>query len=389
MQMLVDLAKAVGAQGFLEISSAHVDGVIYKGQANLDFTEQFVRLGGRVKVPTTLNVGLMDLIHPELYIGPQEKGIAGARLMQAHIELGCIPTFTCAPYQTIYRPNRGDQIAWGESNAIVFANSVIGARTNRYADFMDLCCALTGLAPCYGLHLTENRRARILIELDLPPDLPDLAVVCIAVGHFIGKTCEDQIPVIRGLPTNTSEDDLKALGAVAASSGAVGMFHVVGLTPEAPTLEAALAGELPERTYRLTADELRDRIRRLSTVEPGSRITAVNLGTPHFSMNQFAQLMPLLTAERLAVPVYISTGRGVFDELRARGWLERVEAEGITLVIDTCTYVTSIIRDLSGTIMTNSGKWAYYAPGNLNIEVAFGSLADCICSARAGRFMLA
>ena len=104
-------------------------------------------LGGKVRVPTTLNVGSLDLIHPELFRGPKEDAENGARLMRAHVELGCAPTFTCAPYQSVYRPRFGAQIAWGESNAIVFANSVIGARTNRYGDFIDLCCAMTGRAP--------------------------------------------------------------------------------------------------------------------------------------------------------------------------------------------------------------------------------------------------
>ena len=129
-----------------------------------------IELGGKVRVPTTLNVGSVDLIHPELFRGTKEHAENGARLMRAHVELGCAPTFTCAPYQSIYRPRFGAQIAWGESNAIVFANSVIGARTNRYGDFIDLCCAMTGRAPAYGLHLTENRVARALVEIVSIPD---------------------------------------------------------------------------------------------------------------------------------------------------------------------------------------------------------------------------
>lgn len=384
MEHLLQLAKAVGADGFIEISGAHVDGVIYKGQANLDFVDQFVRVGGKVMVPTTLNVGLMDLIHPELYIGPKQKGEDGAKLMEAHTKLGCLPTFTCAPYQTRYRPSLGQQIAWGESNAIVFANSVIGARTNRYADFMDLCCALTGLAPRYGLHLQENRYATVQIDVELPSEITDTALLCIGVGHFIGKYCGTRIPVINGLPATCQEDDLKALGAVAASSGLVGMFHAVGLTPEAPTLSVALGGKSPQITVQLSADDLRERLKALSMVPDGAPLAAVNIGTPHFSFEQFTRLMPLIEGKTSAIPFYISTSRGVHEQLRLHGWLEEVQRMGITLVTDTCTYVTSIIKDLSGTIMTNSGKWAYYAPGNLGIDVAFGSVADCVQSATLG-----
>ena len=171
MRLLVRFAEAVGARRFLDIEAAHVDGCLYLGRASLDFVECMIGLGGKVRVPTTLNVGSVDLIHPELFRGSKAVREAGARLMRAHIELGCSPTFTCAPYQTTYRPRFGVQIAWGESNAIVFANSVIGARTNRYGDFIDLCCAMTGRAPEYGLHLTENRFARALIEVGSAPPI--------------------------------------------------------------------------------------------------------------------------------------------------------------------------------------------------------------------------
>ena len=174
MRLLARFAEAVGALRFIDIEAAHVDGCLYLGRASLDFVLKLTDLGGKVRVPTTLNVGSLDLIHPELFRGPKEDAKNGARLMRAHVELGCAPTFTCAPYQSVHRPRFGAQIAWGESNAIAFANSVIGARTNRYGDFIDLCCAMTGRAPAYGLHLTENRAARALVEVVSIPDGWDL-----------------------------------------------------------------------------------------------------------------------------------------------------------------------------------------------------------------------
>ena len=385
MRLLVRFAEAVGAERFIDAEAAHIDGCLYLGQVSLDFVLHLVGLGGRVRVPTTLNVGSMDLIHPELFRGSDEVRSGGARLMRAHEELGCIPTFTCAPYQTIFRPRLGAQIAWAESNAIVFANSVIGARTNRYGDFIDLCCALTGRVPYYGLHIPENRRARVLVELaGCPQEWDEAGPVCVAVGHTIGRRCGDRIPAIAGLPATADEDDLKALGAVAASSGAVAMFHAVGLTPEAATIEEAFQGEAPEEVIRLTPEDLRRTIQDLSTVPDGAPLAAVSLGTPHFSLAEFTRLMPLLDGPPPAVDIYVNTSRSVLHELEARGWADRLQAAGITLVIDTCTYVTAIMRDLSGAVMTNSGKWAYYAPGNIGVDVAFGSLAACIASARAG-----
>ena len=189
--------------------------------------------------------------------------------MRAHVELGCAPTFTCAPYQGAARPRFGAQIAWGESNAIVFANSVIGARTNRYGDFIDLCCAMTGRAPAFGLHLGKNRAARAVVEIVSVPEDWDLERLAVAAGHAIGRRCGGLIPAIVGLPREMNEDDLKALGAAAASSGAVALFHVVGVTPEAPDLETACGGLEPELRLRLTAEDLRAAARSLSTVADG------------------------------------------------------------------------------------------------------------------------
>jgi predicted aconitase len=385
MRLLARFAEAVDARSFLDIEAAHVDGCLYHGRASLDFAERMIELGGKVRVPTTLNVGSVDLIHPELFRGTREHGENGARLMRAHVELGCAPTFTCAPYQTAYRPRFGAQIAWGESNAIVFANSVIGARTNRYGDFIDLCCAMTGRAPAYGLHLTKNRAARAIVEIASAPEDWDNERLAISIGHTIGRRCRGLVPALVGLPSDVSEDDLKALGAAAASSGAVGLFHVVGVTPEAPDLEAACGGLAPELRLQLTAEDLREAARSLSNVADGAPLGAVSLGTPHFSIDQFARLTPLLDGARPLVDIFVNCSRATLDELRNRGWEAPLRAARVTLVADTCVYVSALMREDVGTIMTNSGKCAYYAPGNLGVGIAYGSLAECVASARAGK----
>jgi hypothetical protein len=346
---------------------------------------RIAEFGDKVRVPTTLNVGSVDLIHPELFRGPREDAENGARLMRAHVELGCAPTFTCAPYQSVHRPRFGAQIAWGESNAIVFANSVIGARTNRYGDFIDLCCAMTGRAPAYGLHLTENRAARALVEVASIPDDWDSEQVAVAVGHIIGRRCGRMVPAIVGLPPDTSEDNLKALGAAAASSGAVALFHAVGVTPEAPDLKTACSGLAPELHLRLIADDLRQAARSLSSVGDGAPLGAVSLGTPHFSLAEFARLVPLLDGPRPLVDIWINCSRATLGEIRERGWEERLRAARVTLVADTCVYIGALTRLAAGAVMTNSGKCAYYAPANLGVEVAYGSLAECVASARAGK----
>ncbi len=326
MRLLVRFAEAVDARAFLDIEAAHVDGCLYHGRASLDFAERMIELGGKVRVPTTLNVGSVDLIHPELFRGTKEHAENGARLMRAHVELGCAPTFTCAPYQTASRPRFGAQIAWGESNAIVFANSVIGARTNRYGDFIDLCCAMTGRAPAYGLHLTENRAARALVEIVSVPENWDNERLAVAVGHVVGRRCGSLVPAIVGLPLDISEDDLKALGAAAASSGAVALFHVVGRTPEAPDLETACGGLAPNLRLQLTAEDVREAARSLSNIADGAPLGAVSLGTPHFSVDQFSRLLPLLKGARPVLEIFINCSRATLEEIRKRGWEDALTA---------------------------------------------------------------
>ena len=161
MQLVIAAGKAVGATELLDISGAHIDSCLYHGQASLDFAERLSAAGATVAVPATLNVSSLDLLHPDLYRGDPDTARRARALMDAYVAMGCRPTWTCAPYQLASRPTLGEQVAWGESNAIVFANSVLGARTNRYGDFLDISCAITGRAPATGLHTDEGRLATV------------------------------------------------------------------------------------------------------------------------------------------------------------------------------------------------------------------------------------
>lgn len=389
MTLLVAFAESVGAPALIDISAAHIDGCLYHGQVNLDFVERMVSGGGRVSVPTTLNVGAIDLIHPDLVRLSNPEQAPARRLMTAHEELGCVPSFTCAPYQTAFRPVFGQQIAWGESNAIVFANSVIGARTNRYGDFIDLCCAITGRAPAWGLHLDEARRGEVHFRLTgFPASLEPTDSLYVAVGLVVGAASGERIPVIEGLPPPSSEDQLKALGAAAASSGAVALFHAVGITPEAPTLDEACGGVAPRERIDIRPGDVARALRRLTTVPDGTALTAVCLGTPHFSRAEWERLLRILRQpDRPApvVPIYVNTDRGTMGALEHEGLLDDLDRLRVIVVVDTCTYLTPILERMDGAVMTNSGKWAHYAPGNLGVQVAFGELEDCVVSAVAGR----
>lgn len=380
MEILSDVAEAHGADRFVEISQAHIDGCLYHAPVLLDFANRLLDIDASVRVSTTLNVSSLDLLHPELYRG--DRAEESKALMDAHVAMGCEPTWTCAPYQLPSTPSFGQHIAWGESNAIVFANSVIGARTGRYGDFIDLLCALAGRAPLTGFHTDEGRLATVLIDIDVPDEVLDSDIAYPLIGFLIGKLVGQAVPVINGLDQRADQDRLKALGAAAASAGTVGMFHVVGVTPEAPDVETSCGGRQPAERHVFDLGDLSQAKERLSK---GSGIVgAVSVGTPHFSLDELRLLAEVSGGRRATIPFYVNTSRDVLAQAADSQVLAAVEAFGATLVTDTCTYITPIMEDVAGDVMTNSGKWAYYAPGNLGVGVIFGSLHDCVESAVAG-----
>src|SRR6185436_18078210 len=259
MSILVRMADVYGATELMDISQAHIDSTIYLGDATLEFAERLTSLGAKVAVPTSLNVSGVDECGWKDWAVAPEWAAKAARQMLAYERMGAVPTWTCAPYQTHMRPVFGQQIAWGESNAIAFANSVIGARTERYPDLLDICCAITGRVPAIGLHLTEERAGQMLLQLDgVSPALQQDDQFFAVLGHLVGKLAEDLIPVVDGIVVTPAEDHLKAFSAAAASSGRVALFHMVGVTPEAPTLDAAFQGREPGQTIEITTTNLRD-----------------------------------------------------------------------------------------------------------------------------------
>jgi predicted aconitase len=386
MRILTQLGEVLGADEMLDVERVHVDGCIYESEAHLDFAEKLASLGGRVILPTTLNATSLDLRHPDAWGYSAEWKAKAQRMANAYLAMGCTPTWTCAPYQTEHLPKFGQQIAWAESNAIVYANSVIGARTNRYGDFTDICAALTGRVPKYGLHLTENRRGQILFALrDIPDALFQDDAFYPVLGHYIGKATGDKIPVIDGLPSNVSPDALKALGAGAASSGAVALFHAVGITPEARTLEQAFGGN-PYARVEITLRELNAARAELSSAD-GAQLDAVVLGSPHFSLPECLRLAELIRGQRVhpSVEFIVTTNRMVTEALRARGILQTLLDAGVRLCEDTCILLSPMLRQEIRVLMTNSAKYAYYTPNLLERRVVFGSLRDCVASAVQGR----
>ncbi len=389
MSIVARMAEVAGANELLDISGAHIDSTVYIGEAGLEFAERLASLEAKVAVPTTLNVSGLDEHHWQEWAVPSDWARQAYRQMVAYQSMGTIPTWTCAPYQTEMRPSFGQQIAWGESNAIVFANSVLGARTERYPDLFDICCALTGRAPAIGLHLNENRAGQLLFRLvEVPEQLQHSDDFYPVLGNLIGNAALDKIPVIDGMSLRPDEDQLKAFGAAAASSGGVALFHMSGITPEAPTLAEAFQGKAPIETIAITMDMLRDSRRELTHTD-SDQLHMVVLGSPHFSLAEFKRLASLLKGKRRhpGVKFLVTSSRAMTQLAQKAGFLEPLQTFGAQITVDTCILTSPMLPDEIQNLMTNSAKFAYYAPGMLGKKIAFGSLEDCVHSAVAGKII--
>lgn len=381
---LVEKAAAImGAPRLSRISFAHIDACFYTGQAHIDFVKFLLDGGAKLAVPAWTNNSVASLAEPSLrpeHTDPEM--VRGAhQLMTLYAQLGCKPTWTCAPYQLDGGPKFGEHIAVGESNAVAFYNSAIGARTNKYGDYLDVACAITGLAPFAGLHTEECRRAELHFDCaSIPEKWKRENTFFHLLGHHLGRVCGRRVPVISELPEETTRDQLKALCAASAASGGVELLHVVGVTPEAPALASVFrTGE----KFEISASHLKAAHRELSTATDGP-LDAIALGTPHFSLSEFSELLKLLDRRKVKTAAFVSTGRGIREMLIARGWLKQLQDSGITIPVDICTYYSPKIQGLKGRVMTNAAKWAYYAPGMLGVEVCFGSLTECVESAVRG-----
>jgi predicted aconitase len=385
MQLLVQAATIMGATRLVPIQFAHLDSCFYAGQAHVDFARRLVGWNAKLKIKTWTNSSVASHSHPQLRPENDEPEIiSGAReLMQLYMKLGASPTFTCAPYDRPDGPGFGDHIVVGESNAVSFYNSVLGCRTNKYGDYLDVACALLGKAPYAGLHSDEGRRATLHIDCDSISDVhrqgdlfPHL------LGFIVGQKSGRRIPAISGLPLHMERDGLKAISSAAAASGGVELWHGVGVTPEAPNLENVFkTGE----SITLTAEDLKTAYRNLSSANDGP-LDAIALGTPHFSVSEFARLREILQGRHIAknLPFLVSTSRFVRDFISGKGWLAELEEAGLTIITDVCTYYSPRIPSLKGKVMTNAAKWAYYAPGMIGVEVILGSLEECVESAVRG-----
>lgn len=391
MSILVRMAEVLEADEMMDVTQAHIDGCGLLSDAGLEFAETLAAKGGKVVIPTTLNMGPLDLRNWRQFGVDEDFAAKAIRQGKAYTDMGCIPTWTCAPYQGYLTPRFAQQIAWGESNAIVYANSVLGARTNRYGDYIDICAALTGRVPRCGLHIKANRKGQMLLRLiDFEPALLRDDVFYPVFGYLVGLLAEDKIPVIEGIPATVTGDQLKAFCASAASSGAVALFHAVGVTPEANTLEEAFQGGRAEKAVEIRPADWRAALAELSTADQDAKLDLVVLGCPHYSFAEFRKLTELIRAAGPAklhpgVELIVITSGSSYALVERTGWLDELTAFGVRITLDTCVFHTPIVHPRTKVVMTDSGKCAYYCPGELNVRVALASTGNCVRSAVEGR----
>ncbi|KAL0943410.1 uncharacterized protein CTRU02_201296 [Colletotrichum truncatum] len=396
IRIILRMADLLGATELMDISQVHIDGCIYTGPGSLAFAEKLRDLGGRVRVFTSLNSISVDQKRWRSQGVDATLGAAATRLADAYTDMGAKPTLTCAPYQLESAPALGDQVAWAESNAVVYANSVLGARTMKYPDFLDIAIALTGRAPKGGPHVETNRLASLVIRLS---DLNSQAAEVIddsfypLMGYHVGSLALNEIPVVVGMePLAPSKDDLKAFGAAFATVSSAPMFHIVGVTPEAASLEAAIQEHHQTRSIDVKLADLYMCWEKLNSAKKGQRVDLVSLGNPHFSISEIRKLAGLCQ-DRTKHPktaIIVACGRSTFGLASQAGLIMDLEEFGVQFTTDTCWCMITepLVPPSSKLIMTNSGKYAHYGPGLTGRGFYFGSLEDCVnaaCDGNASR----
>ncbi len=343
MEILVALGDIYGADRLIPIKSAQVAGVSYKniGDAGVEFLRDFVEAGAKVSVYTTLNpAGIGD----EAFMEKQRE------VLELYREMGIEVTSTCTPYYGANLPKFGDHIAWSESSAVIFANSIIGARTNREGGPSSLAAAIAGRTPNYGLHLEENRKATVLVEVEAEvKSFVDYA----SLGYHLGKSLGNDVPYFKNLRPERAES-LKEMGAAMAATGSVALYHVEGETPE-------YRGAIGDNLEEITVEDSDLKAVREAFSDDWSEMDMILIGCPHASLPEVKEVAELLSmrGRPLRVPLFITASRAVKALSDALGYTETIERYNGKIVPDSC-FVVSPIKGWYRGIATNSGKSAFY-----------------------------
>ncbi|MFH1473989.1 MAG: aconitase X catalytic domain-containing protein [Candidatus Aenigmatarchaeota archaeon] len=375
MEIIVALGKIYSAERLIRVTSVQVAGVSYKnlGDAGIEFLEDWARKGAKISVRTTLNPAGMDLENWKRLGFKEEFAKKQLKVIEAFKKIGISPVCTCTPYLIGNLPKFGEHIAWSESSAVSFANSVIGARTNREGGPSALAAAITGRTACYGFHLKENRKADFVFDVKCKVDgFSDLG----ALGNIIGKSVKNKVPYIIGVKEE-NQDNLKVLGASMAASGAVALYHIDNVTPEAKIRDMR-----KEEFQTIVIESLEEGYKSLNSNE--NEIDFVSIGCPHASVDEIKKISELVIGKKLKAELWVTTSKHV--KKLADKYVRTIEQSGGKVLSDTCMIVAPVEDFGFKNLATNSGKAAFYAPSYSKLNVRFGSLEQCINAALTGRW---
>ena len=380
MEVLCLMAAAQNADKLIDVSRGHIDGCILAHDANLHFAEKMLDMGANVIIPTTINAISVDRENWKSQGVAPDLGGKASRLADAYVKMGAYPTFTCAPYLLDEKPSKGEVIGWSESNAVIYANSVIGARTQKHPDYLDLFIAMTGRTPHTGVYLEKNRQPVCEIQVALPSNFDD--AIWPMIGWLAGHKSPNGIPVLNGLEDILiSNDDLKALCAAFGTTSAAPMIHIKGHTPESELQSA--------KDVKYTTIMPNDLLNLWQNFNNGNnKIDLVAIGSPHASTSECLKFLELLEEnnERVTVPTILTIGRETLSNLDHQGSLNKLSKLGVQVIPDICwcSITEPVFPPKAKSLLTNSGKYAHYGEGLTGRNVRFGSLSDCALAAMTG-----
>jgi len=368
MEIASKVGDAVGADKLVPIKSAHVL-AHYSSlhDAGVEVLERFANSGGKFAVPTSVDPASVDLQQWRSFGIPEDYARQQLRLCEAYAKMGGMRCWTCVQYQICNFPKEGDTVAWAESSAVVFANSVLGSRSNKITAGMDLACAVLGLTPRFGMLLDEKRRAEVSFRLDLG-GLSDLDFR--SVGFFIGRHSGSRVPALLGLPATVTSDQIKHLGAGASAAGPVTMIHFPGITPGSPTVSAAAGGERVEEV-EITRSDLGDIEADLNQMSEIPDLVA--FGVPHLSVNELGELARMLEGRKLreGIRMYAYTSSQAYDMANRAGISESIERSGARVSHSTDAEISPLKALGFDTVLTNSAKLAEIVSSEGEIKVGY------------------
>jgi len=391
MRLLVTLGEIYGAERMIPVFSCHVGGRSYlvSGEENIEWMTDLLDGGARFQVFTSTNPCSVDFDQWKEMDLPEELVRNQRRTDEPYLKMGAVPLGSCLPYHLGNLPLPGTHFAWGGSAGATFANSVLGARGNREGSPSVIAAAIAGVTPEYGLHLKENRHGKALVDLSRLDHSSLTLSDYSAIGSYVGRTLIDKTPVVVGLPRAFSQDQIRFLISPMPTAGAISLCHLVGITPEAPTVEAALGGNKPEPKISVGPGEMKSSYQKLTTTQKED-VDLVCFGCPHCSIPQIREIASFLERKKIHpnTRLWVATSAHLKAMAQRMGYVEIIERAGGLVTTDLCVAPGAPFHLVPGvkTVATNSARGAYFIPGACNVEVTFGDTKDCLQAAIDGKW---